>query len=56
MEEVQKYSSGAFPATSLAESSTTLQIVLGVVDANTYACYANTATQLYFDFTYITAT
>jgi prepilin-type processing-associated H-X9-DG protein len=52
--QVQKYSSGAFPATSLGESSTTLQIVLGVVDANTYACYANTATQLYFDFTYIT--
>ena len=54
--QVQKYSSGAFPVTSLAESSTTLQIQLGVVDANTYACYANTATQLYFSFTYITAT
>ena len=54
--QVEKYSSGAFPATSLAESSTTLQIVLGVVAANTYACYANTNTQLYFDFTYITAT
>ena len=54
--QVQKYSSGVFPVTSLAESSTTLQIQLGVVDANTYPCYANTATQLYFDFTYITAT
>ena len=53
--QVQKYSSGAFPATSLAEGSTTLQVVLGVVDANTYACYANTATQLYFDFTYAAA-
>ena len=53
--QVQKYSSGAFPVTSLAENSTVLQIQLGVVDANTYACYANTATQLYFSFSYITA-
>ena len=53
--QVQKYSSGAFPATSLAEGSTTVQVVLGVVDANTYACYANTVTQLYWDFTYVAA-
>ena len=50
--QVQKYTSGVYPQTSLGEGSTALYLFWGVVDANTYDTYANNATQLYFDFSY----
>ena len=50
--QVQKYTSGVFPQSSLGEGSTALFLFYGVADANTYNTKANNATQLYFDFTY----
>ncbi len=53
--QVQKYTSGVYPAHSIAEGDNVVILKYGVVDANQYDTYFNTSSQLYCNFSYFTA-
>jgi len=53
--QVQKYTSGVYPAHSIAEGASVVTLKYGVVDANQYDTKFNTSSQLYCNFSYFTA-